>query len=543
MKLYIAIAGTLLLVACTAETSVEELAAQVGGFATEEDSGVSDTVATVYELGDCDVTRLGQVDYISSSGEYYVCTEDDWDKTEKPDPNAAKEEPSGPTQTGNDFVRVKIVVRDFEPSHSDFENFSEEYVNHADDIYAYKASGTWMNRYGFDADWYQREAYHMSCGSGVTKTGVAFGLDGKPRVANPYLPQYLQESSSTVDLLTYGQCSDAKDHRGYSAPLTDLTLHSCEYGMEWSNPIYITPGMVQPNLYFDAPADGEFDMINGVHILKANELCDNEKFDQWYNDTPGANLRSDMALDIPKVKGSSYFYYDKSYNTDGFFPLDSINPNTMEWVSAKSCPPGNKCEQYGPQSLSLFCPPYAYLYAKEQVDHWGQNTAALCAAWLGYGGPRATVSASGSGYSAAWDAAASKGTIGLQHLRNYAYTMMGYIKFKYEYSNQSPSSEMLKFVASDDLWVFVDGVLVVDLGGTHLPAPGSVNIPTLAMNNHGCHAGEPLSQYTNCEGASDVTGWGDNTWHHVHFFYANRQTEGSDFVIRFNLNEIAAVED
>ena len=33
------------------------------------------------------------------------------------------------------------------------------------------------------------------------------------------------------------------------------------------------------------------------------------------------------------------------------------------------------------------------------------------------------------------------------------------------------------------LW---DGVLVVDLGGNHLAAPGAVNIQTLAQNNHGC---------------------------------------------------------
>ena len=92
-----------------------------------------------------------------------------------------------------------------------------------------------------------------------------------------------------------------------------------------------------------------------------------------------------------------------------------------------------------------------------------------------------------------------------------------------------PEPEELKFISSGDLWVFVDGVLVIDLGGTHLPAPGSVKLQTLAQNNHGCHAGEPLAMYSNCRGAADDTGWADGSTHHLHFFVANRQTEISDF--------------
>ena len=107
--------------------------------------------------------------------------------------------------------------------------------------------------------------------------------------------------------------------------------------------------------------------------------------------------------------------------------------------------------------------------------------------------------------------------------------MEGYTTFQYKSSNQLPVPEELKFISSGDLWVFVDGVLVIDLGGTHLPAPGSVSIQTLAKNNHGCHVGEPLAMYTNCDGASDATGWADDSWHHLHFFVANRQTEISDF--------------
>ena len=447
-----------------------------------------------------------------------------------------------------DMRQLDIVIRDFQPNHPDFENFSEEAVGHMDAIYNYTSGTAVMNLYGYDATWYQKQAYHITCGNKESKSGALIGQDGHPKAANPALPPYLQTISTSPDL-AYGECNDKSaqntTQRGYESIIGDVSGFVCKGGNRWANPVYYTPGMVQTYLQFTVPADGsDIDMYDGVRIVKANELCDNQFFEQWYADVPGTNLRTNTTMDIPKdPAGSKYFIYDYNYNNGGYSPLDSINPATREWVSQKPCnasiQPNGVCEQYGPQSLSIFCPPYNYQYNKEQTDFTGANTFNLCTSWLNYGGPRATVSALGSGNSAAWDAAAANGQLGMQHLRNYAFTMMGYAKFKYRESNQTPTPEVFEFAGDDDMWIFVDGVLAVDLGGTHLSAPGSVNIQTLAMNNHGCHAGEPLSQYTNCEGASDATGWGDNTWHHLHFFYADRQTDGSNIYIRTSLAELA----
>jgi fibro-slime domain-containing protein len=205
---------------------------------------------------------------------------------------------------------------------------------------------------------------------------------------------------------------------------------------------------------------------------------------------------------------------------------------TKKWIGHKYP------EQYGPQTLSIYCPPYNYKYANSQVDTWGQNTFALCQSWLYYGGPRA-VNSAGSEKSAAIWAASENGTLGLQHLRNYGFTMMGYAQFKYRASNQVPTPEVFEVAGDDDMWIFVDGVLVVDLGGTHEPAPGKVDISVLAKYNHGCHVGEPLATFSNCSGASDATGWADDSWHHLHIFYADRQSDGSNIYIRSSLAEIA----
>ena len=463
-------------------------------------------------------------------------------------------------QSAQDVRTLDIIIRDFQPNHPDFENFSEEAIAHLDEIYNYVTpTGAALNLYGYDVNWYTNfEKYHKTCGNmnsikyGV---GVEVGIDGLPKVANTALPGYLQGTTLYPnDVLKYGECSQKSaqgwTQRGYENAQNDVSGYKCPSGATvWSNPVIYTPGMVFPYLNFAQPSDnGKIDMLNDVTIVKWNDACDNENFIQWYADVPGVNKRVNTTMDIPKDPNSKYYIYDYNYNNGGYSPLDSIDPNTRKWVKNKDCnaaiqPTPGVCDQYLPQTLSIFCPPYNYQYASSQADFLNQNTSKLCRDWLNMGGPRA-VNSDGQGNSAAFLAAGMNGDLGLQHLRNYAFTMMGYASFKYKASNQvnslgQPEPEVFEFAGDDDMWIFVDGVLVVDLGGTHLSAPGKVNIQTLALNNHGCHAGEPLATQSNCDGASDATGWRDDTWHHLHFFYADRQSDGSNIYIRTSLAELA----
>lgn len=427
------------------------------------------------------------------------------------------------------IAQLDIVVRDFDVSHPDFENFSEEAVTHSGQIQGYGLAG-------FDAIWAGRAALHNSCGNQASHAGAMIGANGDPMTANPLLPPYLQSKVSPGPVLKYGVCPGNKT-RGYTnANSTYAAMNEegakCSGQGDWANDVYYTPGMVQSYLQFDAPKNGEYDMYDGVTIVKNADLCDNSNFDQWYKDVSGTNYRINKTLDLPSV-GTNLYQVNYNYNNGGYSPLDSVINNQR--VGDAFCNPdiqdNNKsCTTFGPQSLSIFCPPYGYEYANTQTDWQGQNTYGLCSSWLANGGPKVG--------TAAQAAAASAGPLGQQHLRNYAFTMMGYAKFKYNSANQATGGEIFEFVGDDDMWIFVDGVLVVDLGGTHLAAPGSVNIKTLADNNHGCHEGEPLAKYTNCDGNTG-TAWGENSWHHLHFFYADRQTDGSNLLIRTSLAELA----
>lgn len=459
---------------------------------------------------------------------------------------------------------LDIIIRDFQPNHSDFENFSEEFVSEGDDGYCtnkgvskcgdmilnYKYNGSVaMSDYGYDFEWHTTMApYHITCGNKASKTGTAIGEDGYPKEPNMVLPSYLSSKISSNDTLRYGECQEKggafgqfsqTTKRGYTKVAMEngeAAVHgaTCTSGTIWENPVIFTPGMVNPYLIINDPND----MLDGVSILKTAEKCDNSKFEQWYADVPGVNKRTNSVLTIPlENEKSKYYVIDYNYNNGGYFPLDDIEPATNNRLGEAKCQT-DVCEQFGPQTLSIFCPPYEYQYAGSQAGFLQDKTDELCKSWLANGGPRNP--------GAAAVAADSKlNWNGPTHLRNYNFTMMGYAKFKYNEANQVPNHEVFEFTGDDDMWIFVDGVLVVDLGGTHLSAPGKVDIETLAANNHGCvadanHAAlglPPLAGGSNC--VPGTTRWQNNTWHHLHFFYADRQSDGSNMYIRTSIAEIA----
>src|SRR5574344_1034652 len=437
---------------------------------------------------------------------------------------------------------LDIIGRDFQPGHSDFENFSEESVDHANAMASY-------GDVGYDATWASLAAYHVTCGNKASaaagyKNGMGIDVNGNPMGTDAFLPTYLQNlTPNTVDTLMYGECKikltdkygRAITYRGYSnktggaagGPFNSGDNSTCPSGTNWANPVLFTPGMVQKYLTFDNMATGEY--LNGVHIATAAEECDNSNFAQWFEDVDGVNKRPEATLDIPAVTGQTgYYELNYNYSNGGYFPLDSIDPATSARVGYKM---GTESSQFGPQSLSIFCPPYAYQYAKTQADYLGQNTYSLCQLWLGNGGPRNP--------GAAQTAAGAGGALGLQHLRNHNFTMMGFAKFKYYAANQTNGGEVFDFAGDDDMWIYVDGVLAVDLGGTHLPVPGKMNVKTLADNGHGCAEG-PLAATAEADGRCAGGVWKDNSWHYLHFFYADRQTDGSDFYIRTSIAEMAA---
>ena len=115
---------------------------------------------------------------------------------------------------------------------------------------------------------------------------------------------------------------------------------------------------------------------------------------------------------------------------------------------------------------------------------------------------------------------------------------------------------IFEFTGDDDFWLYVDGELVIDLGGIHSAVPGSVNFRTGRVNVNGkwttlrklfesnyrkrnpgasdSEAAEFLGRYFE-EGS---TVFRDNTNHTMNLFYMERGAGASNLHMRFNLAAI-----
>ena len=468
---------------------------------------------------------------------------------------------------------LDIIIRDFDVSHPDFENFQEEAYNSLKnrknfDTWTYPGYGCgtdWALRRTADCKTHSVEAYNLyGCGNTQTPMyGIPLSVVGYPYATVTQLgqtsttPEYIQGIYNQSSYAWYGEfsncqkdannpgglnvmrglvadlCADTNETKNWTSSTPD-DKKNCNKTCKthgWSQIVYITPGMVEQKLKFPAIEGGALDMYEPT-ITRARYACDNQFFEQWYADVPEFNKRTNATLILDQDPNAPlYFEIDRNWNNGGYFPLDSLDDNQGRVINqAGVVYPSGRANQYGPQSLSIFCPPYKYQWASSQKDYTGEPTSDLCEAWLKAGGPKTGTAAS----AAATGAAGLVNGIGLRHLRNYGFTMMGYAAFKYK----KGAGEVFKFTGDDDMWIFVDGVLVVDLGGTHLAATGTADMDYLSSKGHGCYPGDPLLD--SCAAKQDVDGtWQNGSWHHLHFFYADRQSDGSNLRIRSSLSELA----
>lgn len=103
------------------------------------------------------------------------------------------------------------------------------------------------------------------------------------------------------------------------------------------------------------------------------------------------------------------------------------------------------------------------------------------------------------------------------------------------------------FTGDDDVWIFIDGVLVGDVGGVHDACSVSINFKTGAVvvkNRYGgVEHSTTLKAAYEAANAVEKTDWNgdtfkDNTTHTLKFYYLERGNVASNLTLKYNLTKI-----
>jgi cysteine-rich repeat protein len=161
-------------------------------------------------------------------------------------------------------------------------------------------------------------------------------------------------------------------------------------------------------------------------------------FKQWYNDDSAVNKTFTGVIEMPSIGSNIYQFASASHLADGgFFPLDNLNPSQA-----------SLCNLWPYWSSKFFpsCVGDQYFFPPRVGPSDCPNQATLS--------------------SGCW----VSNVKGVKH--DFYFTT----EMRYDFVYDGGQGLTLAFYATDDLFVFINGTLVLDLGGVHQQLPGKLTI-------------------------------------------------------------------
>jgi len=379
-----------------------------------------------------------------------------------------------------DYIELDVIIRDFPVGYAGFEEFDAEKRNSGkctEKNDARESKWTPENRICF------KGTNYVPCSEGGEQLGYGRDPDGKNH-----------KNSNGESWRGYCNGPDRTTECKCNANGNTVSAGDCD----WANPVGVTKGMVGDRLDYSACSDEERggnsveEAIKGRYCARpkvGNGDCYGSGVMDWFTDKDPARRFEDV-MKLNQVSGTFYeINYDyntktewrpgSGYYDNGYFPLDKYEGT------------------HGLQSLNVWCP------KDKNAAGINYDLGPNCQKWNDAGG--------GKDPDAAQKAV--KNGVPERLLHNYGFSMAGSGEFKYD----ANKNEEFQFIGDDDMWIFIDGDLFVDLGGTHLAAPAKISITDYGKSK----------------------GWEDGSQHAINFFYLDRQTDGSNMKLRISISNLS----